>query len=218
MVRVGIHLPSSQGNGVANKLVDKDPRKERAQGAAVAPSRPLTTSTTETDLRLHLCKLPGLLALGQVMAQSSDEFRLLRLAGSSISSLGPFQLLGIHITDRGWYEPVGLTGSDVVGVESQLRNLAVLGGPLSVPGRFWAWAFGMRCSEGQLGHLAVSADKKPTPSAHLLVEMLAQQTTFAWANVRLRRRASEPRKANTGLAISPSGIQESTPETNCARS
>ena len=189
---------------------DQDSGRREIAQASRRPAPPPDATPTESDpgTRLHLCRLAGLFALAQLMAQAKDEHLVLRLAGSSVPSLGPLQLLGIHVTGRGWYDPAGSTGSSVAGLDSQLPRLAQLGGALSVPGQAWAWAFGMRCREGLLGHLAVSANNEPAPGVRFLVGVLAQQTAFALANARLRRHATELEEANTAFATTLSGSHE----------
>jgi hypothetical protein len=77
--------------------------------------------------RRHLCRLPGFFALSQLMSRTNNEQRVLRLAGSSILSLGPLRLLRIHATGLGRFDARSMESS-TAGVDSQLRRLA-RGGP-----------------------------------------------------------------------------------------
>ena len=77
------------------------------------------------DIVEHLAKLQGLLSLGRLMMENRDEHALLGLAGSSLRSLGPFRLLGIHLVDRSWTAVPGTRlPPDVLSrLEQQLREL-----------------------------------------------------------------------------------------------
>jgi sugar diacid utilization regulator len=139
------------------------------------------------DVDEHIAKLQGLLALGRLMMENRDEHALLGLAGSSVRSLGPFQLLGIHLADRGWAavpgtRPHANVASDL---EQQLHRLPPPGGRLVDTGDGWAWAYALDSADGLIGHLAIASDTEPALWAEFLVGILAQQTSIALANSRL---------------------------------
>src|SRR5215471_5738380 len=73
-------------------------------GSAEVAADPPTVTPTTADSRESLAVLPGLLALGQLMSESRNEDLILRFASSSVTSFGPFQLVGIHLSGIGWYE------------------------------------------------------------------------------------------------------------------
>jgi sugar diacid utilization regulator len=135
----------------------------------------------------HLAKLQGLLTLGGLMMERLDEHALLGLAGSSVTSLGPFRLLGIHLADRGWAAVPGtrLPRAVTSRLEQQLQRLPAAGGRLVDMGDGWAWAYALDSPDGLIGHLAIASDTEPALWAQFLVGILAQQTSIALANSRL---------------------------------
>jgi DNA-binding PucR family transcriptional regulator len=138
----------------------------------------------------HLAKLQGLLTLGGLMMERRDEHSLLGLAGSSITSLGPFRLLGIHLADRGWAAVPGTRPPRAVSarLEQQLQRLPAPGGRLVDTGDGWAWAYALESADGLIGHLAIASNTEPALWAQFLVGILAQQTSIALANSRLHIR------------------------------
>jgi sugar diacid utilization regulator len=142
------------------------------------------------DVAEHLAKLQGLLALGRLMMENRDEHALLGLAGSSVRSLGPFRLVGIHLADRGWaampgtHPPAAVT----LRLQEQLQHVSPLGGRLEDTDDGWAWAYSLDSAEGLIGHLLVASDTEPASWAQFLVGILAQQTSIALANSRLYAR------------------------------
>ena len=170
----------------------------------------------ESESREYLSKLQGVFVLVQLMAESTDENHILRLAGSSVPSLGPFRLLGIHFRESGWTNSPSAHPPDraQAEVESQLAGLTASRGPVSVPGRGEAWAYAMRSLRGLVGHLVVAADSEPTPWAHFLLGTLAQQTGIALTNARLstreRAHAVELRASNSALATTVAALERST--------
>ena len=142
------------------------------------------------DVDEHLAKLQGLLALGRLMIENRDEHALLGLAGSSVRSLGPFRLLGIHLADRGWAAVPG-TGSPAASgpdLEQQLLRLTSAGGRLTGTGDGWARAYALDSADGLIGHLVIASEIEPALWAQFLVGILAQQTSIALANSRLYAR------------------------------
>jgi len=183
------------------------------QSPAVRQNRP-TSDTSGADSPESVARLRGLLLLGQLMAELRNEDEILRLASSSVSSFGT-QLIGIYLTGSGWYGTRAVRSSslDDEDIEGQLAQLTGTGGPLNLPDQTWAWGFGLRSLEGELGHLAVSADAEPTTWIQFLVGMLAQQTASGLANARLYARlheqAGQLRDSNDALATTVSALQHS---------
>jgi sugar diacid utilization regulator len=203
-----------------------DPVEYPKRGEEAVPDAPaqapqgLTTAfspaTGGVDPREHLSKLQGLFVLSQLMAESRDQDHILRLAGSSVPSLGPFRLVGIHLRDSGWSSQAGARGTPRAraDIETQLAKLMGGGGPLVVRGHGWAWAFSLRTVEGPVGHLTVACDSEPSAWAHFLLGVLTQQTAIALANARLyarqRAQATELQMANAALATTISALERGT--------
>lgn len=174
------------------------------------------TVDPDSGAREQLSDLQSLLVLSMVMMESGDEGRLLDLATTSVASLGPFQLNGVHLIGEGWRTTGGACASSPVraDVEAQLPVISAAGGAVSIPGHEWGWAFALRSLDGHFGYLVVSADARPSDSRVFLLRVLAQQTAIALANQRLhaRQRASaeELRAANATLGRAIEALQRST--------
>jgi sugar diacid utilization regulator len=166
----------------------------------------------EAQPREHLSKLQGLFVLAQLMAESTDEDRILHLAGSSVPSLGAFRLIGVHLRDSGWYDLPGARPPRTAqaDVETQLAGITGSWGEVGSQ----AWAYTMRSLTGLVGHLAIAADSEPTPWAHFMLGTLAQQIGIAVTNARLHARerahAVELQLANSALAATVSALERST--------
>jgi sugar diacid utilization regulator len=164
----------------------------------------------------YLSKLQGLFVLAQLMAESMDEIHILRLVGSSVPSLGPFRLLGIHLHESGWYDVPGapLSSEALADVEGQLPATTASRAPVDAPGPGQAWAYAMRSVSGLVGHLAIVSEAEPTRWGHFLLGALAQQAGVALTNARLHSRqqaqAIELQNANSAFARTVSALERST--------
>jgi DNA-binding PucR family transcriptional regulator len=160
--------------------------------------------------------LQGLFVLGQLMSESTDEAHILRLAGSSVPSLGPFQLVGIHFPESGWYDLPGArsAAAALADVEGQLAGLTDSWGPVATPGPRRSWAYAMRSLKGLVGHLVIATDTQPATWGHFLLTTLAQQTGIAVTNARLlageRAQAIELQATNSALAATVYALERST--------
>lgn len=204
--------PMDDGGEDARRIVEVS---TMAGGTPPTDSR-FSPGESDSDSSENLSTLQGLFVLVQIMAESTNEDHIVRLAGSSIPSLGPFRLLGIHLRESGWCElsdgcPPRTARAEV---ESQLAGVTGSRGPVVVPGHGEVWAYAMRSLRGLVGHLAVAADSEPTPWAHFLLATLAQQTGIAVTNARIhaseRARAVELRTSNAALATTVSALERST--------
>ena len=148
------------------------------------------------ELRDRLSSLQGLLVLSMLMTESDDEGRIVELAATSVGSLGPYRLHGVHLVDGGWRWAQGsLQNPDArAGVDAQFAVIGVAGGAIAVPGDDWCWAFPLRSLDSHYGHLVVGADTEPNSTGLFLLRVLAQQAGIALANARAhlgQRRAAE---------------------------
>lgn len=170
----------------------------------------------EIDLRDQLSSLQGLLVLSMMMTESGDESHILRLAATSVPSLGPYRLHEVYVADT------GRRGAEIAGqppdaradIEAQLAVIGSAGGPVAIVGEGWGWAFPLRSLEGHFGHMVVGADSEPSPAGQFLLRVLAQQTGVALANSRAHAReravAEELRTANAALAQTVAVLERST--------
>jgi DNA-binding PucR family transcriptional regulator len=160
--------------------------------------------------RAQLSNLQGLLVLSMMMTERRDEREILRVASSSVASLGPARLVGLYLFEAGWREGAGVPPV----TPEALLELGSGGGPIAVPGAAWGYAFPLRGLEGPFGHLIVAADIEPAAAEQFLLRVLAQQTGIALANARLHAReratAADLRAANAELAHTVAALERST--------
>ena len=176
----------------------------RANGDPAAPLRDqlATLRGQLSALRGQLTNLRALLVLSILMTESADEEQILRLAGSSASSLGEWRIAGFVISGAWWTAVCG-TGDVPADLAGQLPGLPEAGGPVTVSGTGWAWAYPLRSIAGPLGHMIACADTEPPIEQQFLAQVVAQQTGVAVSNARLhvgeRRTAQELARTNTAL-------------------
>ena len=93
----------------------------------------------------------------------------------------------------------------------QVDGLPPAGGPLTVDGSPWTFAFTLRSPREALGFLAVQADREPGAEEQFLLRTLAQQTGVALVNARMtqrdRERAAELSRVNEALATGLSDLR-----------
>jgi sugar diacid utilization regulator len=171
---------------------------------------------TDAELRNQLSNLQALLVLSMLMTERGDEHHIVHLLATSVPSLGPCRLEGVHLIGRGWQ---GTGDADIApewraDVDTQLAVLGAAGGALAVVHASWAWAFPLRSFEGNFGFLVVTAADEPTAAEQFLLRGLAQQAGIAMANARLHSRerstAQELRDANDSLAETVAALRLST--------
>jgi DNA-binding PucR family transcriptional regulator len=156
--------------------------------------------------REYAASLNSLLVLSMLMFESAREDQIFHLATSALPSLAPgCDLIGIrYLGDWSAGSPLLLDRSARGEVTGQIDALPPAGGPLTVGGAGWAFAFTLRSPRETLGFLAVRADREPDPEAHFLLRTLAQQTGVALVNARMaqrdRERAAELSQVNEALA------------------
>jgi DNA-binding PucR family transcriptional regulator len=167
----------------------------------------------EVSARDQLSSLQGLLVISMLMMESSDEQRIVHLAGTSVPALAQSGLHGVYLTDGGW-QPVddGPLDSEVhADLQVQFVVLGSAGGAVSIARQSWAWAYPLRSLEGDFGYLVVGAQGEPPQSAQFLLRVLAQQTGIAIANARMHARdaatAAELRNSNAALAETVAALE-----------
>lgn len=127
--------------------------------------------------------LQALLVLSMVLAESSDERQILRLATSSVPSLTGCWAVGVH-TEGAWYRAQDLPPAEWKQLERQLEDLDPTGGPLAVPGAVWGGAFPLRALTDPGGWFVFAADERPPPGERFLAQALSLQTGLALADIR----------------------------------
>ncbi|MEW6470804.1 MAG: helix-turn-helix domain-containing protein [Actinomycetota bacterium] len=140
----------------------------------------------DVTLREQLSNLRALLTLSMLMTEHADEGAILHLAATAVPSLGRCRTEGVYL-DGGWHNACDSLGSGVRRrLEAQLAALDVDGGQLEIPGRSWGWGYPLSRRGGAHGHMVVGAAEAPPEHEQFLLTALAQQTSVALANARLR--------------------------------
>jgi PAS domain S-box-containing protein len=140
-------------------------------------------------LRTQLSNLEGLLIIFMLMTESNDEDRILTLGESSLASLAQCQLVGVYRLGDGWQPLERSSGpSTSEALEAELLSLNSPGGPVTVAGSEWAWAYPLRSEAGHIGFFVVAADAAPSQEEVLLVRLLAWATGAALGNARRHAR------------------------------
>jgi sugar diacid utilization regulator len=142
----------------------------------------------EAALREELASFRPLLALSMVMIGSRDETEILRIATTSVPSLGGCRTEAIHLD--GEWQVVGPVDrpDNAAGLLTQLAALDPSGGAVDVDGAGWAWAYPLISLDDMAGHLVVRCDTEPEPHHQFLLNVLVQQTGAALVNTRLHAR------------------------------
>ncbi len=131
-------------------------------------------SAAEVRLKEQISNLHSLFVLSMMMMASRDEDEILRLALTSVPSLGAGRAEGAHLLDAGK-------------LPTRLGKLEGADAAVPVKGRGWGWAYPLRSLEGYLGYLVVSAESEPPAGEQFLLRVLAHQTGTALANAALHR-------------------------------
>jgi DNA-binding PucR family transcriptional regulator len=147
--------------------------------------------TLEPSRRDQLSRLNALLVLSMLMTGSSDEQQVLRLGVSAAPSFVDCVVLGVRLDDDGWV-PWPTNDRDDVRLGHGLPDdLPSDGGPVTVPGHTWAWAFPLGGLGAAVGAMVVGAEQPPDHDASFVLRALAQQTGVAISNARLHRNERE---------------------------
>jgi sugar diacid utilization regulator len=140
---------------------------------AVDSSRHVGRRDAERSL---LSSMRSLLVLGTLMTEGADERQIQQLATTAAPSLAPCDVVTVELVG-GPSAPARMA--------AQLRAVGITGGPVTMAGTQWAWAYPLTGISGHLGHLVVGAQQELTSEEQFLLRALAQQTGGALANRRL---------------------------------
>lgn len=140
--------------------------------------------------------LRDLTALARVLFDTPDEGEILRLAMDHIAAAGPYSAEAGYLMVDGDLVPSprnGQTHASAAG--HRVRDLAGRDGPVTVPGRPWGRALGLRGLEGLHGYLVVTSRSRPTEAERSLLATLVRHTaaalSVAFAHHRRREDALE---------------------------
>ncbi|MFJ9733207.1 PucR family transcriptional regulator [Streptomyces sp. NPDC101171] len=155
------------------------------------PRRP---ARTPADHALH-----ELFALSCALLGTPDEVEILRLAMDHVAAAGPYSAEAGYLKVGGDLVPRPRNGQmPALAVSRRVRELAGQDGNVTVPGRRWGRALGLRGPEGLHGYLVVTSRSRPTEaersSLATLVRHTAAALSVAFAHRRRREDALELRR------------------------
>lgn len=121
-----------------------------------------------------------LMALSRALLDTPDEDEILRLAMDHIAAAGPYRAEAGYLKVDGDLVPSprnGRTQASAVG--RRVRDLAGRDGAVTVPGRPWGRALGLRGLDGLHGYLVVTSRSRPSEAERSLLATIVEHTAAA---------------------------------------
>ncbi|MFF3367241.1 PucR family transcriptional regulator [Streptomyces misionensis] len=148
---------------------------------------PRSPAHTPADLAVQ-----ELVALSRALFGSTDEVEILRLAMDHVAAAGPYSAEAGYLNMGGDLVPSPRDGqTPAPAVSRRVRELAGRDGDVTVPGRPWGRALGLRGLEGLHGYLVVTSRSRPTAAERSLLATLVRYTTAALSIAFAHRRRRE---------------------------
>ncbi|MFE0517746.1 PucR family transcriptional regulator [Streptomyces sp. NPDC058954] len=140
--------------------------------------------------------LRDLAVLSRALFDTPDEGEILRLAMDHITAAGPYRAEAGYLAVGGHLVPSPRNGRrPAPAVGRRVRELAGRDGPVTVPGRPWGRALGLRGLEGLHGYLVVTSRSRPSEAERSLLATIVGHTaaalSVAFAHHRRREDALE---------------------------
>ncbi|MEU8577122.1 helix-turn-helix domain-containing protein [Streptomyces asoensis] len=163
------------------------PRGSSRRHPAAAPGRSRLPARTQAARALK-----ELAALSRAQFDAPDEGEILRLAMDHIVAAGPYRAEAGYLEVGGDLVPSSRNGRvHATAVGRRVRELAGQDGRVSVAGRTWGRALGLRGPGGFHGYLVVTSLSGPTREERSLLAMLVRHTAAALSVVFAQRRRRE---------------------------
>ncbi|GAB1339073.1 hypothetical protein ACE1SV_56630 [Streptomyces sp. E-15] len=163
------------------------PRGGARRHPTAAPRRPRLPARAPAAHALH-----ELIALSHAQFDAPDEGEILRLAMDHIVAAGPYSAEAGYLKVGGDLVPSpwnGRTHASAVG--RRVRELAGQDGKVTVAGRPWGRALGLRGPGVLHGYLVVTSRSRPTKTERSLLAMLVRHTAAALSVAFAHRRQRE---------------------------
>ncbi|MER6733271.1 PucR family transcriptional regulator [Streptomyces puniciscabiei] len=143
--------------------------------------------------------LHELVALSRAQFDAPDEGEILRLAMDHIVAAGPYSAEAGYLKVGGELVPSPRNGqTHALAVGRRVRELAGQDGNVTVAGKLWGRALGLRGPGGLHGYLVVTSRSRPTRAERSLLALLVRHTaaalSVAFAHRRQREDALELRR------------------------
>ncbi|MFF3505636.1 PucR family transcriptional regulator [Streptomyces sp. NPDC003247] len=163
------------------------PRGSAGRHPTAARGGPRPPARTPADHALD-----ELVALSRTLFGTPDEVEILRLAMDHIAAAGPYSAEAGYLNVGGDMVPSPRDGQmPAVAVSRRVRELAGQDGNVTVPGRPWGRALGLRGLEGLHGYLVVTSRSRPTEAERSLLATLVRHTAAALSVASAHRRRRE---------------------------
>ncbi|MFJ9964481.1 PucR family transcriptional regulator [Streptomyces avermitilis] len=151
------------------------PRGSAGRHPRAARRGPRPPAPTPADHAPH-----ELMALSRALFDTPDEGEILRLAMDHIAAAGPYSAEAGYLKVDGDLVPSPTNGQiHALAVDRRVRELAGQDGPVTVPGRPWGRAVGLRGLERLHGYLVVTSRSRPTEAERSLLATLVRHTAAA---------------------------------------
>ncbi|MET8956494.1 PucR family transcriptional regulator [Streptomyces sp. NPDC004393] len=163
------------------------PQGSARRHPTAAPRRPRLPARTPAAHALH-----ELVALSRAQFDAPDEGEILRLAMDHIVAAGPYSAEAGYLKVGGDLVPSPWNGrTHALAVGRRVRELAGQDGNVTVAGRPWGRALGLRGPGVLHGYLVVTSRSRPTKVERSLLAMLVRHTAAALSAAFAHRRQRE---------------------------
>ncbi|MFF3517112.1 PucR family transcriptional regulator [Streptomyces sp. NPDC002573] len=163
------------------------PRGSAGRRPTAAPRRPRLPARTPAAHALL-----ELIALSRAQFDAPDEGEILRLAMDHIVAAGPYSAEAGYLKVGGDLVPSPWNGrTHTLTVGRRVRELAGQDGNVTVTGRPWGRALGLRGPGVLHGYLVVTSRSRPTEAERSLLSMLVRHTAAALSVAVAHRRQRE---------------------------
>ncbi|MFG2357297.1 PucR family transcriptional regulator [Streptomyces sp. NPDC048521] len=163
------------------------PRRSVGRRPTAARRGPRLPARTPADHALH-----ELVALSRALFDAPDEGEILRLAMDHIAAAGPYRAeAGYLKMDDDLVPSPRSRQPHALAVGRRVRELGGQDGNVTVAGRPWGRALGLRGPEGLHGYLVVTSRSRPTRAERSLLALLVRHTTAALSVAFVHRRQRE---------------------------
>ncbi|MFK0286894.1 PucR family transcriptional regulator [Streptomyces sp. NPDC090499] len=179
-------MAGSRASSPYHRCADRAGSAWRHSAAARRQPRPPARTRADHDPR-------DLMVLSGALFDTPDEDEILHLAMDHVAAAGPYRVEAGYLKRDGDLVPSPRNGqTQALALGRRVRELAGQDGPVTVPGRSWGRALGLRGPEGLYGYLVVSSSRSWPPESDrfllaTIVEHTAAALSVAFAR-RIRRR------------------------------
>ncbi|WP_199272944.1 helix-turn-helix domain-containing protein [Streptomyces broussonetiae] len=183
-------MVGSRAYGLYHRYSDRKgslPRGSSGRRSTAAPRRPRLPARTPAAHALL-----ELVALSRAQFDAPDEGEILRLAMEHMVAAGPYSAEAGYLKVGGDLVPSPRNGqTHALAVGRRVRELAGQDGEVSVAGRPWGRALGLRGPGVLHGYLVVTSRSRPTEAERSLLAMLVRHTAAAMSVAFAHRRQRE---------------------------